>query len=94
MEQVAGLWNKINYIEVHGTLPTEQMITTEERKDIKALDKAKLLELRNNSLRPGVSRYKRLMSQCKKAERRTHYENLMNQYQIQLTEVENRLKEL
>lgn len=70
------------------------MVTKEERKDIHALDKAKLLELRANSLRPGVSRYKRLMESAKTAQRRLHYEVLMNQYQLQLTEVDKRINEL
>lgn len=79
---------------MHGNLPPEPMITKEERSDIKALDKAKLFELIHNSLRPGKSRYKRLMEQAKSGERKAHYENLYNQYTLQLNEAEKRMREI
>lgn len=89
MEEVQRLWDKIDYYDEHGRLP---VIQTTEKKKVSEMDKAELLALRNNSLRPNVSRYRRLLSDAKTGITRSKYETLLQQYEVQLEEVNSKLR--
>lgn len=86
MEEVQKLWDKIDYFDAHGMLPREE---TPEEKKPSEMDKAELLLLVRNSVRPGISRYKRLIQTAKTEQTRIKYEGLMQKYELQLKECES-----
>jgi hypothetical protein len=88
-EQISEYWLQIDSLEQFGVLPVK--INEPEKTPITQLDKAELMQKMIN-LRTYISKYKRLNQNAKTEQTRIKNEIKMNKFQIELNEVEQKLK--
>ena len=88
-DQLKELAGHIAHYERHGVIPVNN--TQETKKKVSDLNEVELIQCQNN-LRTYVARYKRLVTGSKTPEMLSRNQQLLNQYQDELTEIDKRLQ--
>lgn len=92
MDEVQRLWGVIDYHREHGILPPTQISNTPKESNINAMDKAQLIQYRNNSLRPALSQLRRKLKLTIKAAKRDDLKDQIDRKELLLREVEIKIQ--
>ena len=85
-DKIEDLWSKINFFDKFGHLPVDPP----DRKNSTPQDQAELLR-RQMTLRTYVSKYTRKLKTATTGKTRHKYQELLNQYRLELTDIERKL---
>jgi hypothetical protein len=91
MDEVQRLWGIIDYHRQHGALPPVTISVSKENK-VNEMDKADLLQYRNNSLRPAISQLKKKLTNAKGGAKRAELQDQIDKKELLLRQVELKIQ--
>ena len=88
-DEIGEMYERLQHFEKHGVLPEKKKSVN--KYPVNEMDTGKLL-LRRGTLRTYISRYDRLVKESKNPERRVINQQKLDQYNAELEQIENKLK--